>query len=261
MINSCSEITMKPIGYLKCGADYRFEAPRQSTLAHNQGVIELDPGYNFEQALIKLDEFDRIWVIYLFHNNTNWKPMVMPPRGENKVGLFATRSPHRPTQIGLSCVEVEKVVGRKVYIRNFDLLNGSPILDIKPYLSYCDSFPGASTGWLPELSERFEIVEEKAFSRQSDWVFRETGFDLSAFAQVQLSEDPLNFKRKRIKIGENQVAVLAYRTWRIHFEVLGNQVRLLKLASGYSNADLNDSKDKYADKLIHRQFNELFHSY
>lgn len=257
-MNPLPKITMTPIGYLKCEADYRFEAPRQSTLAHNRGVIELMAGHNYEQALIKLEQFDRIWVIYQFHNNTNWKPMVTPPRGGKKVGLFATRSPHRPTQMGLSCVEVEKVVGRNVYIKNFDLLNGSPILDIKPYISYCDSFPNASTGWLPEKSDRFEVIEEETFKLQAGWVFRETSFDLSAFAQVQLSEDPLNSKRKRIRIVEKQVAVLAYRTWRINFEVLAGQVILASVGSGYTEADLSDPTDKYDDKSVHRQFNHCF---
>ncbi|MCK5834781.1 MAG: tRNA (N6-threonylcarbamoyladenosine(37)-N6)-methyltransferase TrmO [Lentisphaeria bacterium] len=248
---------MQPIGSLLCKTDYRFEAPRQSTLANNCGVIELNPGHNFEQALNSLNQFDRIWVIYLFHNNSNWKPMVTPPRGGKKVGVFASRSPHRPSQIGLSCVEVEKVEGRKIYIKNFDILNGSPILDIKPYISYCDSFPEASTGWLPEQLDTFEVKEAEAFTLQAQWVLDRTGFDLSAFAQVQLSEDPLNCKRKRIKICDAEKAVLAYRTWRIHFEVSGARVQLIGISSGYSVEDLEVPEDKYGDKGIHRQFKEI----
>ena len=251
-------ITMEPIGILKCDSDYRFEAPRQSTLANNRGVIELNPGHNYEQALQQLDQFDRIWVIYFFHNNTNWKPMVTPPRGGAKVGLFATRSPHRPSQIGLSCVEVEKVAGRKVYIRNFDLLNGSPILDIKPYVAYCDSFPHASTGWLPEPLAAFEVEGSGDFSDQAQWVLQQTGFDLEAFAQVQLSEDPLNTKRKRVKVINENQAVLAYRTWRIHYEISANRLRLTSVTSGYTAGDLAESDDKYHDKSIHCLFNKLF---
>jgi hypothetical protein len=184
--------------------------------------------------------------------------MVTPPRGEKKVGVFATRSPHRPSRIGLSCVEIEKVEGRKVYIKNFDLLNGSPILDIKPYLTYCDSFPDASLGWLPKKIESFKIVECETFSKQSKWVLQQTGYDLFAFARVQLSEDPFNTKRKRIKLERTGYATLSYRTWRVHFMVSDRLIKLLSISSGYSSDELASTEDRYGDKFIHREYLRIF---
>ena len=88
-----------------------------------------------------------------FHLNDNWKPLVHPPVTDKKkkVSVFATRSPHRPNSIGMSCVELIKVDGLDVYIRNFDMLNNSPVLDIKPYIPGADSFPDAKIGWLENV--------------------------------------------------------------------------------------------------------------
>ncbi len=251
-------ITLTPIGTLNCDSNYRFEAPRQSTLAKNRGVIELNAGSNFEQALEELEQFDRIWVVYSFHLNKNWKPKITPPRSDKKIGLFATRSPHRPNQIGLSCVEIEKVVGRKIYIKNFDLINNTPILDIKPYIPYCDSFPNATTGWLPETTTAYSIEVTEGCTSQIKWVLEHTDFDLLSFAQVQLGEDPLNKKRKRVKQTSETTATLAYRTWRIHFTIKAQTIVLTSISSGYTAQDQLDPIDKYLDKATHRAFNKTF---
>ena len=137
-----------PIGHIHCGQKYRYDAPRQGTLGgDNLGVIKLEHGFNYEQAVKDLVGFDHIWLIYLFHHNKTWKPKVLTPRSLNnkKISLFATRSPHRPNPIGLSCVELVKISGLELFIRNFDLLDGTPILDIKPYIPYCDSFKNSAT--------------------------------------------------------------------------------------------------------------------
>ena len=120
--------------------------------------IEFLPGNNFEQALDDIEGMERLWLIYLFHRNQGWKPKVMPPRGDKKRGLFATRSPHRPNSIGMSCVRLESREGRKLWVSEYDLLDRTPILDVKPYLPYADSFPDAKTGWLEGLEDdEFEI--------------------------------------------------------------------------------------------------------
>ncbi len=247
-------LSFEPIGFLKADSKYRFEAPRQSTLAENFGVIHLNGGHNFEQALEDLGGFDRIWVIYTFHLNKSWKPKINPPRSEKKLGVFATRSPHRPNQIGMSCVELEKIEGRRLFIKNFDLLDDTPVLDIKPYVPYCDSFPDSKTGWIPDESQTYILVSSETFEKQANWVKEQTGFDLMSFASVQLSEDPTNRKRKRIeKLAENQY-VLAYRTWRIQFSIDNINITLERIFSGYSFDDLAEQVDKYKDKDIHRKY-------
>jgi tRNA-Thr(GGU) m(6)t(6)A37 methyltransferase TsaA len=99
-----------------------------------------------------LEGFDRIWLISFMHlNGVFGRPTVRPPRGGAKRGLLATRAPHRPNPIALSCVELLGVEGRVISVKGLDLLNDTPILDIKPYIGRFDAFPDSSVGWLEGL--------------------------------------------------------------------------------------------------------------
>jgi len=146
-------IEMKPIGVVHSEYKERFAAPRQPTLeAPETARIELRRGMNLEQALSDLDGFSHIWVIYWMHLNRGWNPTVLPPRGPKiRRGLFATRAPHRPNSIGLSAVRLLRVEGRMLHIEAHDMLDGTPVLDIKPYLPYADAFPDAHRGWTEAL--------------------------------------------------------------------------------------------------------------
>ncbi|RMH62941.1 MAG: tRNA (N6-threonylcarbamoyladenosine(37)-N6)-methyltransferase TrmO [Zetaproteobacteria bacterium] len=146
-------VVCQPIGIVHSDYKERYAAPRQPTLgAPAPAVIELNPGMNFEQALKDLDGFSHLWVIYWMHLNRGWNPTVLPPRGPKiRRGLFATRAPHRPNRIGLSAVRLLAVQGRCLSIEGHDMLDGTPVLDIKPYLSYADAFPDASLGWAEAL--------------------------------------------------------------------------------------------------------------
>ena len=146
-----TSVSIQPIGIFSCSKSQPFSAARQGSVDRSSefGHIQLNPGFDFEQALTGLQEFSHRWLLYQFHNNSHWKPMVLPPRGtesrlEKKVGVLASRSPYRPNPIGLSCVRLEKVEGRQLWVSAFDLLDATPIIDIKPYLTYADSFPEAS---------------------------------------------------------------------------------------------------------------------
>ena len=95
---------------------------------------------------------ERLWVLSHLHLNTGWNAKVMPPRGERKKrGLFATRSPHRPNNIGLTAVRLVGVEGFTLHVEEIDLLDGTPVLDIKPYVPYADAFPGAHAGWIDTI--------------------------------------------------------------------------------------------------------------
>lgn len=256
-------LTLEPIGYLHSPRRYKYEQPRQSTL-HEQltGYIELEGGYNFEQALTDLSGFSHIWLIYQFHLNENWKPKVNPPRDPGrKIGVFATRSPHRPNPIGMSCVELVKIDGRRLYLKNYDLLDGTPILDIKPYLSYCDAFPEASTGWLPtEQEPEIEVIFSEQFERQGRWLIENAQLDPFTFAEMQLNKLPTSSKRKRVYHLPNDHYELGYRTWRLLFEYPsnGHTLTMQGIRSNYTADDLAETADKYGDKPIHRQFNQTF---
>jgi len=251
----------KPIGYVRCAQKYRYEAPRQAVYAGNEGIIRLNPDSNFEQALRDLPGFDRLWVIYCFHLNRDWKPLVRPPVAGNKekVSVFATRSPHRPNPVGLSCVELVKIDGLDVHIRNFDMLNNTPVLDLKPYIPAADAFPEASTGWLENVdAEPYKVAFAVQASAKANWILNAYGLDLKKFCEVQLGHDPLNESRKRISSGSaDGEFIIACRTWRIWFKLdeTGKNVDIADIKSGYAPEELAiSSPDPYTDKAVHREF-------
>jgi len=221
------EITLNPIGFLQSELKKRYETPRQGILAKDsKAVIHLLSKQNFEQAVKDLEGFDRIWIIYQFHLNKNWKPLVTPPRHtRKKVGVFASRAPYRPNQIGLSCVKLDKVEGLKIFISESDILDGSPVLDIKPYLPYSDSFPDVKTGWVKSgLENIYRVIFEEKVKKVADKLLTEENVNLLSYANVQLEFSPTDTTRKRISKSiktnkkENQF-VLAYQQWRINYSV------------------------------------------
>jgi tRNA-Thr(GGU) m(6)t(6)A37 methyltransferase TsaA len=222
-----NEITLNPIGFLQSDLKHRYETPRQGVLAKgSSAVIQLDPRKNYEQAVKDLNGFDRLWIIFQFHLNKNWKPLVNPPRHtRKKVGVFATRAPYRPNQIGLSCVKLDKVDGLKIYISESDILDGSPILDIKPYLPYSDSFPDVKTGWVKhELENIYQVIIEDKAKRTADKLLAKEDVNLLSYARVQLEFNPTDTTRKRIsqpakKLSTESQFVLAYQKWRINYTV------------------------------------------
>lgn len=256
-----------PIGVFRGPAKFRYEARRQAAVADpdDVGMIELQSRKGFEQALDSLTGFSRIWILYQFHQNKNWKPMVMPPRGPRvKRGVFATRSPHRPNPLGLSCVELISVNGLKIYVRGTDLLDGSPILDIKPYLPYADSFPEANSGWTEKLeSKKHQLIFSELVQSQLQWLHEHEIFQLEGFIRSQLEFDPTDSDRKRVYQLSESDFTLAYRTWRIAFsysqsvdstEATLDAISIKNIYSAYSHHELQNQDDIYGDKIIHRAF-------
>lgn len=150
----------RPIGILRSPYSRRIDAPHQSTVVAGteSGEAALATltlaDWLDEQVLQDLQGFKRVWLIFGFHLSEGWKNTVKPPRGGPKRGVLATRSPHRPNAIGLSAVELLQVEGRTLQLRGVDLLDGTPVLDIKPYVPYADAFPGSKAGWIDELDAR-----------------------------------------------------------------------------------------------------------
>jgi tRNA (adenine37-N6)-methyltransferase len=147
--------TYRPIGIVRTPYARRIDAPHQPTVVVGtetgspaEATLELDVTLP-ETVLRDLGGFARIWLIFVFHLSEGWTPLVQPPRGPKaKRGVLATRSPHRPNAIGLSAVELVAVEGRTLHLRGVDLLDGTPVLDLKPYVPYADAFPGARSGWI-----------------------------------------------------------------------------------------------------------------
>lgn len=168
---------IKPIARIHTDFPEKFGIPRQSGLAPAlQGRIVFEPAYRNAEALRGLEDFSHIWLVWEFSANVRrgassdveWQPTVRPPRlgGNAHLGVFATRSPFRPNPLGLSCVEISAIrpdtpEGPVIYVRGADLMDGTPIYDIKPYIVYADSRPDASCGYVDNLSDRrLEVVYE-----------------------------------------------------------------------------------------------------
>lgn len=211
-----------PIGFVESPFKERYETPHQGVFGGETGsIIKLDRNKNYEQALKDLEGFERIWVIYLFHLNDSWKPLVTPPRNDGKkVGVFASRSPHRPNGIGLSCVNLHRIDGLNIHISGSDILDGSPVLDIKPYLPWSDSFPESKTGWAKTGERTVYAVEfsENAFT-VCNRIFDEDGVNLAGYAKVQLTFEPKDTSRKRIDLISANEYRLTYRNWQIIYSI------------------------------------------
>ncbi len=140
--------TVKPIGYVRSCFKEKFAIPRQPLLAPAaQGCIELLPPYDQADAIAGLEAISHIWVIFLFHATLENTPRlkVRPPRlgGNKSIGVFASRATHRPNGIGQSALRLERTEPGRLWISGMDLLDGTPVLDIKPYVPYADSLPDA----------------------------------------------------------------------------------------------------------------------
>lgn len=143
---------LRPIGILRTAQRVHHDAPRQSGLGRGAvGAIELRQG--LQNGLADLDGFSHLWVLSWCHLARGFRSQVVPPRDTSKRGVFATRAPQRPNPIGLSCVRLLRIEKRMLHIADHDLLDGTPVLDIKPYLSYCDCVPEASPGYTAQLSD------------------------------------------------------------------------------------------------------------
>lgn len=150
--------TFEPIGYIRSCFKEKFGIPRQPGLVQSAGgVIEMQPFCSQPEAFRHLESFSHIWILFVFHQSLDrlWKPTVRPPRlgGNQRVGVFASRSGFRPNAIGQSAVELISlncVQGNmELHIGGVDLLDGTPVLDIKPYIPYSDALPAARAGYAP----------------------------------------------------------------------------------------------------------------
>lgn len=149
---------LKTIGHVRSDFPEKFGIPRQAGIVDAlESTIIFEPEYRREEALRGLEGFSHIWVIWQFSEavRDSWSPTVRPPRlgGNARMGVFATRSPFRPNALGLSCVELAGVENGELIVRGADLLDGTPIFDIKPYLPYVDAYPDARGGFTDTTKE------------------------------------------------------------------------------------------------------------
>ena len=154
---------MRIIAHIETDFPTKFGIPRQSgIIASLQGRIVFEPGYRNAEAVRDLEDFSHLWLIWEFSEakREEWSPTVRPPRlgGNVRKGVFATRSPFRPNPIGLSCVKLERIEidpkdGPVIFVSGIDMMDGTPIYDIKPYIAYTDSHPEAVSGFASKPAE------------------------------------------------------------------------------------------------------------
>jgi tRNA (adenine37-N6)-methyltransferase len=168
------------IGIVRTAQVLHHQAPRQSGLGRGAtGVIEVRQG--LQNGLHDLDGFSHVWVVAFCHLARGARLKVQPPRDGQKRGVFATRAPQRPNPIALSCVRLLGIRRRRVLIADHDLLDGTPVLDLKPYLPYCDSVPDADIGYVASLPvdagdhvSWWQRSQAAVPQRYADWLGRPT---------------------------------------------------------------------------------------
>ncbi|MBQ9698193.1 MAG: tRNA (N6-threonylcarbamoyladenosine(37)-N6)-methyltransferase TrmO [Acidaminococcaceae bacterium] len=160
--------SVKIIGHIRTDFSSKFGVPRQSGVVETlEARIEFEREYAQPEAFRGLEGFSHLWLIWQFSEavRSRWSATVRPPRlgGNTRVGVFATRSPFRPNAIGLSAVKIKRIEldtpkGPVIYVSGADLMDGTPILDIKPYLAYADSHPEATDGFAGQVTlQKFSV--------------------------------------------------------------------------------------------------------
>jgi tRNA-Thr(GGU) m(6)t(6)A37 methyltransferase TsaA len=264
MLELPSPLTLRPIGVVHSPFRERSSAPRQGRAAHGEtGILELFSGTGIQHALADLDSFRFIWVLFWFHENEHqgWKPKVLPPRSTKRRGVFATRSPYRPNPIGLSAVELIGIEGLQLSVRNLDMLDQTPILDIKPYVPYTDVIPEAENGWLdteaaapkdplPDYEVTFapRALEQLAFLAERGVSLRERVADTP-----RLGAQPHAYRRIKPK---GTGWVLAHKAWRFDFSIAGRLVSVNNIETGYRPSVLHHSEEPELE--LHRAFVAAF---
>ena len=257
----------RPIGVFRGPYAEAIEAPRQAATAPDVPArIELYPRPGFEHAVEDLEGWDYLWILFWFDRAEGFRPKVLPPRSTERRGVFATRSPHRPNPIGLSAVRLVRVEGLTLHITGVDILDGTPVVDIKPYVPYADAYPTARTGWLVPASDDRVPEGERPTDPLSVWqvsfapkareqldFLRPHHVDLEEAITRALRLGPQPHPYRRIKrVGD--VSRLAVKDWRAFFTVHGHQVHVARLVSGYRPAELYGG----SAPAVHVAFANLF---
>ncbi len=217
----CIREVMRQIAHIETPFREKFGVPRQAGLVDYEARVVFEPEYRVAEAVRGLDEFDYVWLIWGFHlaEREEWSPTVRPPRlgGNKRVGVFATRSPFRPNAIGLSSVRLLRIEpGPVLVVSGADLVNGTPIYDIKPYLPYADSHPDARGGFAQQAPKSLEVVDDHGLLLQLPEGEREA-------LRNSLALDP----RPHYQNDAQRVYVMPFDKWEVRFRVSDDVVEIV----------------------------------
>ncbi len=226
-----NELTLPIIGYMHSPYQEKFGIPRQPNLVQVESYIEMVGPYNDLLAFEGIEAFSHLWLIWQFHENkhqdTNkFRPQVRPPRlgGNQKIGVFATRSMYRPSPIGLSVVQLKEVkkVGKnvRVYLNGSDLLDGTPIVDIKPYIQYSDAIIDAQSAYAQDEPDRKSVI----WTEQAEQQKQQLLLNGKKLEQV-LSLDP----RPAYQDDEGRIYGMKFADLDVKFKIGDNKVKIQEL--------------------------------
>lgn len=229
--STMSNFNLKVIARIKTDFPTKFGIPRQSGLVKGtRGIIVFEKEYRNAEALRGLEGFSHLWLIWQFSESVteNWSVTVRPPRlgGNKRMGVFATRSPFRPNPLGLSSVKIEEIKGTEndgtvIVVSGADLLDGTPIYDIKPYIAFTDSHPDATGGFSSDVYEKsLEVLVPKEIEKTADSEL------LNSLKEI-LAQDP----RPAYQTDAHRIYSFEYGEYNVKFRVEGNILHLISLKS------------------------------
>lgn len=227
-----AEMRITPIAHIRTDFPEKFGIPRQPGVVEElKGRIVFEPEYRNPDMIRGLEEFSHIWLIWEFSENLDetgnarWSPTVRPPRlgGNDRLGVFATRSPFRPNPIGLSVVKIEKISedkgsGPVIHVLGADMVDGTPIYDIKPYIPYADSIPGAKGGFTDDM-------EYKTLKVEWNWDNNDIPKNTKISLEKILSNDP----RPHYQNDPDRVYGMSYAGYEVKFKVTGEVLTVLSV--------------------------------
>lgn len=223
---------LQAIGVLESCFKEKFATPRQPHLVPaSTARLRVYSRYNPAHSLAGLAEFSHVWLISWFHLNTNktFHPKIHPPRLKGgKIGVFASRSPHRPNPIGLSLARLEKVEGDALYLSGIDLIHGTPILDVKPYLPFSDSAAACTAGWVP--GNEFPELKVEISGRALEDTAGPGGRELRALITEALRHDPRN-RRDATQMRDGADLEFFVCDREVHFTVSGGAATVTRVAA------------------------------
>ena len=225
-----AEMRITPIAHIRTDFPEKFGIPRQPGVVEElKGRIVFEPEYRNPDMIRGLEEFSHIWLIWEFSKNladdgsSKFSPTVRPPRlgGNKRIGVFATRSPFRPNPLGLSVVKIDHVEsdtpeGPVIYVKGADMVDGTPIYDIKPYIAYADSIPEAKGGFTDNMEYKTLKVE---------WKLEDIPDEVKDSLEKILSNDP----RPHYQNDPDRVYGMSYAGYEVKFKVTGEVLTVLSV--------------------------------
>jgi tRNA-Thr(GGU) m(6)t(6)A37 methyltransferase TsaA len=230
------DITFKIIARIKSDYHEKFGIPRQSGLVQSmRSIIRFEPEFRNAEALRGLEGFSHLWIVWIFSENIRetWSPTVRPPRlgGNKRLGVFATRSSFRPNPIALSCVKIEQInidgaEGPEIIVSGADLLDGTPIVDIKPYLPYADAHPEAVGGFADT------VLRNKIHVKESDILNKLSPEKRSMLIEI-LEQDP----RPAYQNNPERIYGFSFADNEIKFKVAGDELEVVSIEKNAPQKD------------------------